>query len=135
VEIVVQGAASNEAAMTIAKTIGTSPLVKTAIFGNDPNWGRILCAMGFSSARVMESKVDIGYSLPGSRKILYSLRRGRPTRVSFKALCRMTAPSAFDLHIHLHLGRAAALLYAADLTEAYVDFNKGDVSDPTTLGG
>ncbi len=41
----------------------------------------------------------------------------------------------FDLHIHLNLGRAGALIYAADLTEAYVDFNKGDVTDPGSLGG
>ncbi|MEO7298036.1 MAG: hypothetical protein ABI042_05610 [Verrucomicrobiota bacterium] len=47
----------------------------------------------------------------------------------------MSAPKEFDLHIHLNLGKAAALMSAADLTEEYVDFNKGDVTDPTTLGG
>ena len=41
----------------------------------------------------------------------------------------------FDLQILLNLGKASALMYAADLTEAYVDYNKGDVTDPTTLGG
>jgi len=91
--------------------------------------------LGYSAARIVESKVDVGYSLPGSKRILYSLRQGRPTRVAFKALCHITTASAFDLHIHLNLGRAGALIYAADLTEAYVDFNKGDVNDPTTLGG
>ena len=45
------------------------------------------------------------------------------------------SPKEFDLHIRLNLGQAAALMYAADLTEHYVDFNKGDVTDPTTLGG
>jgi N-acetylglutamate synthase/N-acetylornithine aminotransferase len=45
------------------------------------------------------------------------------------------APAEFDLHIHLNLGRAETLFYAADLTEAYVQFNKGDVSDPASLGG
>jgi N-acetylglutamate synthase/N-acetylornithine aminotransferase len=39
------------------------------------------------------------------------------------------------LHISLNLGKAGAVIYAADLTEAYVDFNKGDVADPTSLGG
>ena len=47
----------------------------------------------------------------------------------------MNAPKEFDLHINLNLGAAGAVIYAADLTEAYVDFNKGDVGDPTTLGG
>ena len=45
------------------------------------------------------------------------------------------APKEFDLHIHLNLGQAGAVMYAADLTEEYVDFNKGDVGDPTKLGG
>jgi len=47
----------------------------------------------------------------------------------------MNAPNEFDLHIHLNLGQAKAVMYAADLTEAYVDYNKGDVTDPNTLGG
>lgn len=44
-------------------------------------------------------------------------------------------PKEFELHIKLNLSRSSAVMYAADLTEAYVDYNKGDVSDPTTLGG
>ena len=45
------------------------------------------------------------------------------------------APKEFDLHINLNLGKSSALMYASDLTEEYVEFNKGDVTDPTTLGG
>ena len=84
---------------------------------------------------MVESKIDVGYSLPGRREVLYSLRRGCPTGVSFGALCKISAAPAFDLHIHLHLGRAAAVIYSADLTAAYVEFNKGDVTDPSSLGG
>jgi glutamate N-acetyltransferase/amino-acid N-acetyltransferase len=135
VTVRVRGARTFAEADAAARAVANSSLVKTSWCGGDPNWGRILCALGYSAARVVESKVDVGYSLPGSRKILYSLRQGRPTRVAFKALCGMTTASAFDLHINLNLGRAGALMYAADLTEAYVDFNKGDVNDPTTLGG
>jgi glutamate N-acetyltransferase/amino-acid N-acetyltransferase len=135
VTVRVRGAGSLAEADSAARAVANSSLVKTSWCGGDPNWGRILCALGYSAARVVESKVDVGYSLPGSRKILYSLRQGRPTRVAFKALCQVTAASAFDLHINLNLGRAGALIYAADLTEAYVDFNKGDVNDPATLGG
>ena len=47
----------------------------------------------------------------------------------------MSAPKEFDLHIRLNLGNACAVMYAADLTEEYVDFNKGDVGNPTSLGG
>jgi N-acetylglutamate synthase/N-acetylornithine aminotransferase len=83
----------------------------------------------------VESKVDIGYSAPGSRKVLWSLKRGQPTKATYKELCAAAAPKEFDLHIRLNLGEGAALMYAADLTEEYVEFNKGDVTDPTTLGG
>jgi N-acetylglutamate synthase/N-acetylornithine aminotransferase len=47
----------------------------------------------------------------------------------------VVAHKEFDLHINLNIGKSKALMYAADLTEHYVDFNKGDVSDPTSLGG
>jgi N-acetylglutamate synthase/N-acetylornithine aminotransferase len=79
--------------------------------------------------------VDIGYSAPGSRIVTWSLKRGQPTKATFKQLCAAAAPKEFDLHINLNLGSSSALMYASDLTEEYVEFNKGDVTDPTTLGG
>ena len=79
--------------------------------------------------------MDIGYSQSGNRKILWSLKRGQPTKTTFKQLCAAVAPKEFDLRINLNLGKAGAVIYAADLTEEYVDFNKGDVGDPATLGG
>jgi glutamate N-acetyltransferase/amino-acid N-acetyltransferase len=109
--------------------------VKTSWHGGDPNWGRIIDALGYSPAKIVEEKVDIGYSAPGSRKVLWSLKRGQPTRSGFRALCAAVALREFDLHINLNLGKANALIYAADLTEEYVEFNKGDVSDPGSLGG
>ena len=66
---------------------------------------------------------------------MWSLKRGQPTTASFKELCAAVAAPEFDLHIRLNLGNSSALIYAADLTEAYVEFNKGDVSDPSSLGG
>jgi N-acetylglutamate synthase/N-acetylornithine aminotransferase len=92
-------------------------------------------ALGYSPAKIIEEKVDIGYSAPGSGKILWSLRRGQPTSASFQQLCALVAAKEFDLHIRLNVGKANALIYAADLTEDYVAFNKGDVSDPSSLGG
>ena len=79
--------------------------------------------------------MDIGYSAPDSHNILWSLKRGQPTKTSFKDLCAAVGPKEFDLHIRLNLGKFGALMYAADLTEEYVQFNKGDVSDPSSLGG
>jgi glutamate N-acetyltransferase / amino-acid N-acetyltransferase len=135
VTVRVTGARSFADADAAARAVGNSSLVKTSWFGGDPNWGRIIDALGYSPAVVVEDKVDIGYSAPGSRNILWSLRRGQPTSASFKDLCAAAAAPEFDLHIRLNLGQAAAVLYAADLTEAYVDFNKGDVADPASLGG
>lgn len=129
------GARSAADADAAARAVANSALVKTSWHGGDPNWGRIIDALGYSPARVVENKVDIGYSNPGSRKIVWSLRQGQPTSVDFKQLCRAVSPKEFDLHIRLNLGRAHAIIYAADLTEEYVDFNKGDISDPGSLGG
>jgi glutamate N-acetyltransferase/amino-acid N-acetyltransferase len=135
VTVRVSGARTIQDADAAARAVANSALVKTSWHGGDPNWGRIIDALGYSAATVVEDRVDIGYSAPGSRKILWSLKRGQPTRATFKQLCAAVAPKEFDLHIHLNLGKAAAVMYAADLTEAYVDYNKGDVTDPTTLGG
>jgi glutamate N-acetyltransferase/amino-acid N-acetyltransferase len=135
VTVRVNGAKSFADADAAARAVANSPLVKTSWHGGDPNWGRIIAAVGYSPATIVEEKVDIGYSAPGSREILWSLKRGQPTKTTFKALCAAVAPKEFDLHINLNLGRAGALMYAADLTEDYVEFNKGDVSNPSSLGG
>ncbi|MBL9127693.1 MAG: bifunctional glutamate N-acetyltransferase/amino-acid acetyltransferase ArgJ [Verrucomicrobiales bacterium] len=135
VTVRVDGARSDAEADAAARSVGNSPLVKTSWHGGDPNWGRIIDALGYSPATVVEDKVDIGYSTPGGRKILWSLKRGQPTRATFRDLCAAVAPDTIDLHVRLNLGKGSAVLYAADLTEEYVDFNKGNVADPTTLGG
>lgn len=135
VTVRVQGAKTFADADAAARAVANSSLVKTSWHGGDPNWGRIIDALGYSAATIAEDRVDIGYSAPGSGKVLWSLRRGQPTRATFKALCAAVASREFDLHIRLHLGKADALMYAADLTEEYVEFNKGDVTDPATLGG
>lgn len=135
VTVRVSGARSQRDADAAARAVANSALVKTSWCGGDPNWGRIIDALGYSDAEVIESKVDIAYSPPGSRKLLPSLKRGSPASTSFAALCKIAALPEFDLHINLNLGKGAAVIYAADLTEDYVDFNKGDVSDPASLGG
>ena len=131
----VTGAQNRADADAVARAVSNSTLVKTSWFGGDPNWGRILDAVGYSPATIQEEKVDLAYSEPGSRKRIYSLRRGRPTKTPFRTLCQLVARKEFELHIDLHLGAGKAVIYTSDLTEDYVDFNKGDVSDPASLGG
>jgi glutamate N-acetyltransferase/amino-acid N-acetyltransferase len=135
VAVRVNGAKTIKDADAAARAVANSPLVKTSWHGGDPNWGRIIDAVGYSPATVVEEKVDIGYSGPGSKQILWSLKRGQPTKATFKQLCAAVAPNEFELHINLNLGKASAVMYAADLTEEYVDFNKGDVTDASSLGG
>ena len=135
VTVRVSGARTAREADAAARAVANSALVKTSWHGGDPNWGRVMDALGYSAAKVVEERVDIGYSAPGSGRILWSVRGGQPTPVPFARLCAAVAPKEFDLHIRLNLGRGEAVIYAADLTEAYVDFNKGDVTDPAALGG
>ncbi|MDB6018780.1 MAG: Arginine biosynthesis bifunctional protein ArgJ [Pedosphaera sp.] len=131
----VNGAKSYADADAAARAVANSSLVKTSWFGGDPNWGRILGALGYSSAKIVEEKIDVAYSAPGGKKLLFALKRGQPTKTSFDTLCKMVAQKEFDLHINLNLGKSNAVLYATDLTEEYVEFNKGDVTDPASLGG
>ena len=143
VTVRVNGAKTIPDADAAARAVANSALVKTSWHGGDPNWGRIIDAIGYSAATVVEEKIDIGYSTPRSasakatarQEILWSLKRGQPTKATFKQLCAAVAPKEFELHINLNLGQANAVMYAADLTEAYVDYNKGDVGDPSSLGG
>jgi glutamate N-acetyltransferase/amino-acid N-acetyltransferase len=135
VTVRVNGAKTIQDADAAARAVANSALVKTSWHGGDPNWGRIIDAIGYSPATVVEEKIDIGYSASGGKKILWSLKRGQPTQATFKQLCAAVAPKEFELHINLNLGKANAVMYAADLTEEYVDFNKGDVTDASSLGG
>jgi glutamate N-acetyltransferase/amino-acid N-acetyltransferase len=131
----VHGARSAGEAAAAARAVANSALVKTSWCGGDPNWGRILCALGCSEAKVNESCVDVGYAKPGSRKILFAFRRGRPTNVALKTLGKISTAPEFHLHVHLNLGHADFTMFASDLTENYVAFNRRYDSDPASLGG
>ena len=135
VTVHVRNAATARDAELVGRAVAGSSLVRTSWCGGDPNWGRILCATGYSGASIREHLVDIGYSAPGDATILYAFRRGRPTPVPFAVLARLTSRSEFDVHIDLHRGKSEFTMFASDLTEEYVAFNKGDITDPDSLGG
>jgi glutamate N-acetyltransferase/amino-acid N-acetyltransferase len=129
------GARNDREAELAARSIANSSLVRASWCGGDPNWGRILCALGYSDAKVNESRVDVGYATPGSRKILFAFRRGRPTNIALKTLGKISTAPEFDLHVHLNLGHADFTMFASDLTENYVTFNRRYDRDPASLGG
>ena len=135
ITLCVHGARTAADAEAVVRSVANSALVKTSFFGGDPNWGRVLCALGYSAARIDETKVDVGYSPAGQREITFALRRGQPTKTALQTLAKIVAADEFDLHIFLHAGSHDSVLYTCDLTEDYVEFNKGNVSDPKSLGG
>src|SRR6202040_3077988 len=78
----VRGARNARDAESAARSVAKSSLVRTSWCGGDPNWGRVLCALGQSNAQVDETIVDVGYARPGAREIVFAFRRGRPTNIA-----------------------------------------------------
>jgi glutamate N-acetyltransferase / amino-acid N-acetyltransferase len=111
VEIDIEGAPTEEAAHTIGRTIARSPLVKTAIYGADPNWGRIVGAIGNSGVALKSDRVDIFISgVPISETTLEQAQRKLREK---------------EIHIRvvLHSGSASARVWTCDLTEGYIRIN------------
>ncbi len=118
VRIRVRGARSDREAARAAYAVGNSPLVKTAITGADPNWGRIVQALGASSARIDPGRLGIQI---GEAAIV---RRGAyGGAAAEQAARRVMRGAAFDIRIELGLGRGEAEIGTCDLTEAYVRIN------------
>ena len=117
VEIQVQGAESTDAARTIARSIACSNLVKTAIFGEDANWGRILCAAGYSGAEFLVDKVAIYL---GDLKVADS---GRGTDFSEEEAKKILSQKEVKITVDLGAGDCSATAWTCDLTYDYVKIN------------
>ncbi len=117
IEIVVRGAKSEAAARQIGQTIATSPLVKTAFAGGDPNWGRIFAAAGRSGVNFDPDLVDIHMAgIP-------VLRRGQPLDFNERVASNRLLEKHVQLIVDLHAGRASATYYTCDFTAEYVRIN------------
>ena len=116
-EIRVEGARSEADAQKMAMTVATSPLVKTAAYGEDSNWGRILAAVGRSGVSFDPSKVDISFGN------LCVFRQGAPTSVSAEKAREPLKAKEVTLRIHLHAGKAQGFYWTCDFTGQYVDIN------------
>jgi glutamate N-acetyltransferase/amino-acid N-acetyltransferase len=113
----VRHAPDERSAQRIAETVATSPLVKTAIAGEDANWGRILAAAGRSGARFDLSKVEIKI---GDLKVA---RRGGGLTFSEERAAEILARDEVTLTIDLHQGAAEVTAWTCDLTEGYIRIN------------
>ena len=117
VTIKVAGARTSVDAERIARSIANSPLVKTAIAGSDPNWGRILCAAGYSGARFDPTKIDVsvnGFSL---------CRKGLDAGFDEAAAKRELDQKELTVRVSLHQGKASARIWTCDLTHDYITIN------------
>jgi glutamate N-acetyltransferase/amino-acid N-acetyltransferase len=120
VEVRIRGARSSGEARRAAETVATSPLVKTTLFGEDINWGRILAAAGRSGAAFDPERVDLFVDeLPVVRRGV-----GLGARAEAAANRRLRRRE-FALTVSLHAGQATARLWTTDLSEGYVRINAG----------
>ena len=117
IELELRGAPSDQAARKILETIATSPLVKTAFAGCDPNWGRILAAAGRSGVDFDYQRVDIWLA-----KILVC-KNGREHRFSERVASRKMQAPHVPVLIDLHSGNGRARVWTCDLTQEYVHIN------------
>lgn len=120
-EVQVTGAATHEEAVTISKSVITSNLVKTAIAGHDANWGRILCAMGYSGAVFDPEKVDLYFiSSAGELKII---ENGVDTGYSEETATKILSQKEITAVIDLKQGTEKATAWGCDLTHEYISIN------------
>ena len=117
IEIEVRGAKTESAARRIGQTIATSPLVKTAFAGGDPNWGRIFAAAGRAGVKFDPDRVDIHMAgIP-------VLRRGQPLDFNERAASNRLLEKDVHIVVNLHAGRAMARYWTCDFTAEYVRIN------------
>ena len=118
VEISVAGAASDDEARTHAMAIANSPLVKTAIAGEDANWGRIVMAIGKSGARADRDELSIRFG-----DILVANKGWRNPDYSEDAAAAYMKNQELEINVDLGLGGGTAVVWTCDLTHGYIDIN------------
>ncbi len=118
VQIAVRGAQSDADARRVAETVAHSPLVKTALFGEDANWGRILAAAGRSGAMLDPGKVDI--FIGPIRMVACGSGCGKDVEAE---ATRVLKQDEFTIAIDLHLGEGRAMMYTCDFSIDYVKIN------------
>ncbi|MGN8631120.1 bifunctional glutamate N-acetyltransferase/amino-acid acetyltransferase ArgJ [Blautia sp. HCP3S3_G3] len=120
-EVKIIGAESKEQAVTLSKSVVTSSLTKAAIYGHDANWGRILCAMGYSGAQFDPEKVDLYFeSKAGKIKII---ENGVSTGYSEEEATRILSEEAVTAIADMKMGDCTATAWGCDLTYDYIKIN------------
>ena len=120
-EVRVTGAQSKEQAVTLSKSIVTSSLTKAAIYGHDANWGRILCAMGYSGAQFDPEKVDLFFESSAGR--IQIIENGVAVDYSEDEATRILSEKAVTAIADVKMGDASATAWGCDLTYDYIKIN------------
>ncbi len=117
IEVKVEGARTKSDARKAARTVTTSLLVKTAVHGADPNWGRILAALGRSGAELVEAKIDVTIG------DVIVLKGGTPQKYNEIDVVRVFRQAEVLIKVALNQGSAAATAWGCDLSKEYVTIN------------
>ena len=117
VTIVVRGAVDDADAHRAAMAVARSPLVKTAIYGGDPNWGRVLCAVGYSGAEVDPARAALWFG------DLALVDGGQPLDYDEGRAAEILRQPEVTIRVDLRLGQGQATVWTCDLTHGYVDIN------------
>jgi len=118
VEVQVTGAADEESARRVARVIADSPLVKTAFHGEDPNWGRIICAAGRAGISFDPDKIDLFIG------VVPIVRNGAVVPGDWESAAHGAMQAKeFTVRLDLKAGNASARIYTTDLSEEYVAIN------------
>ena len=120
-EVKVVGAATKEQAVTLSKSVITSNLTKAAIFGHDANWGRILCAMGYSGAKFDPEKVDLYFESAAGK--LQIIENGVALDYSEEEATKILSDKEVTAIADIQMGEASATAWGCDLTYEYVKIN------------
>ncbi|KAK4047358.1 glutamate N-acetyltransferase [Microbotryomycetes sp. JL221] len=125
VKVTVQGAPSYEGAHKVASTISTSALVKCALHGEDANWGRILCAVGYSQPpfEIDPSKVSVSFVPTDGSLELKLLVNGEPEQVDEARASEILKAEDLAIRVDLGLGQESATYWTCDLSHEYVSIN------------
>ncbi len=123
VEVHVQGLETDEEAKTVASTIVTSPLVKTALAGGDPNWGRILAAAGRAGVPVALSEVSLTVKGLSAERCVTLVRDGCRTDYEEAEAAEIFGGDEFRIELRLGTGAGQATMWTTDLTSDYVRIN------------
>jgi glutamate N-acetyltransferase/amino-acid N-acetyltransferase len=118
VELRIDGAASDADALKVAKAIAHSPLIKTAWAGSDPNWGRLMAAIGYSGVQIDPEKIDIWF---GDLRICRD--GGRAEELDEAAAHEYLKQGEFSISIQLNQGMGKCVFWTTDLTKEYVSIN------------